>query len=141
MKEPGDPISRLVNLGDLQVVVVLYVATEYARDYLAERCRTVWGAIPCIVEVVQLIPGQLRLTRDEADPLSSLIRDYYDHSVFDPHFEKGGAEDARYGFADGGLPLVLHHNTPNNSIALLWSYEDRNVRGIFPRVQRHKEAP
>src|SRR5947199_10188160 len=27
----------------------------------------------------------------------------------------------RYGFAGGGLPLVLSHNTPNNSIGLLWA--------------------
>jgi hypothetical protein len=39
------------------------------------------------------------------------------------------------------LPLVLHHNTPNNSICLLWSYEDTQVRGLFPRIKRHKEAP
>ncbi|HWG46501.1 MAG TPA: hypothetical protein VN688_27310, partial [Gemmataceae bacterium] len=65
---------------------------------------------------------------------------YYDHSIFDPHIEKGGAPDARYGYADCGLPVVLHHNTPNNAIALLWSYDDRAVRGLFPRVQRHKEV-
>jgi len=61
--------------------------------------------------------------------------------VFDEHFEKGGTSDAKYGYAAGGLPIVLHHNTPNNSIALLWSYDDRDVVGLFPRVQRHKEEP
>ena len=55
--------------------------------------------------------------------------------------EKGGTDDSKYGFAACGLPLVLHHNTPNNSIALLWSYEDAEYRGLFPRIQRHKEAP
>ena len=74
-------------------------------------------------------------------PIHGLIDRYYDHSVFDEHFEKGGTEDAKYGYAAGGLPVVLHHNTPNNSIALLWSYDDRDVVGLFPRVQRHKEAP
>jgi len=61
--------------------------------------------------------------------------------VFNEHFEKGGTSDAKYGYAAGGLPVVLHHNTPNNSIALLWSYDDREVVGLFPRVQRHKEEP
>ncbi len=71
----------------------------------------------------------------------SVIDRYYDHSVFNEHFEKGGTSDAKYGYAAGGLPVVLHHNTPNNSIALLWSYDDREVVGLFPRVQRHKEEP
>src|SRR5262249_35829004 len=32
-----DPLSRLVELDDLEVVILLYVATEGARDYLRER--------------------------------------------------------------------------------------------------------
>jgi len=52
---------------------------------------------------------------------------------------KRRSSDAKYGYGDCGLPVVLHHNTPNNSLALLWSYDDRAVRGLFPRVQRHKE--
>jgi hypothetical protein len=35
---------------------------------------------------------------------------------------------------------VMHHNTPNNSIALLWSYDDTEARGLFPRVRRHKSG-
>jgi hypothetical protein len=99
-----------------------------------------WADIPSRVEIVQLIPDHIHLTKDEATPLAGLIQEYYDHKVFTEHFEKGGTTDARYGYAAGGLPLVLHHNTPNNSIALLWSYEERDVCGLFPRVSRHKEA-
>jgi hypothetical protein len=138
--DKDDPLSRLVDVNEMQVVFLLYVATADARKYLIERSDLLWGSGVCGVEIVQLIPDDVRLTQDDSNPFCGLLRDYYDHSVFDKHFEKGGTDDARYGYAGGALPLVLHHNSPNNSIALLWSYEDRDVCGLFPRVQRHKEA-
>jgi hypothetical protein len=72
--------------------------------------------------------------------MNQLLEQYYDPSIHDEHMKKGGTPDSRYGFADCGLPLVLSHNTPNNSVSLLWSPEDQKVRGLFPRVQRHKES-
>ena len=43
---------------------------------------------------------------------------------------------------DAALPVVLHHNTPNNSISLLWAdttdREDGSKRhALFPRYERH----
>ena len=66
--------------------------------------------------------------------------EYYDKKVEDEHTGLGGTLDLRFGFAGCSLPLVLHHNTPNNSIALLWSYdyEECKIRGLFPRVRRHE---
>jgi hypothetical protein len=83
----------------------------------------------------------IKLARGDRSPVGRLIEDerYYDHDIYDEHLAKGGTEDARYGYAACGLPLVLHHNTPNNSIALIMSYEGRKFRGLFPRIQRHKE--
>jgi hypothetical protein len=137
----SDPVSRLVELKDVEVITLLYVAAEEARDYLRTRSEQMWGGkgVRSFVEVVQTIPKPIRLTPGSENPVADLIDSYYDPAVFDPHFAKGGTEDAKYGYAGCGLPLVLHHNTPNNSIALLWSYEGMKVRGLFPRVQRHKE--
>lgn len=140
----GDgPSSRLVDLADLEVYVLLYMATEQALTHLREASVATWGTrgIRCVVDAVQWLPNDLRLERNGPDPIRRLIDDtrYYDHSIHDTHLRKGGTADARYGYADCGLPLVLHHNTPNNSIALLWSYEDKAFRGLFPRIQRHKE--
>jgi hypothetical protein len=131
----------LVDLKRLEVVILLYVATEQAREHLAKCSELLWGSrnIRWCVEVVQPLPSSLRLVEGDGNPLAPLIGKYYDHDVFDKHFEKGGTADSRYGFAACGLPVVLHHNTPNNSIALLWSYENMKLRGLFPRVQRHKE--
>ena len=141
--DPDSRISALVDRDQLELVILLYVATEQALDHLQECSGRLWGEakIPSTIKVVQKMPEDLRLTREDGGDFGRVIGRYYDHSVHDPHMQKGGTPDSRYGFADCGLPLVLHHNTPNNSVALLWSYEDRSVRGLFPRIRRHKEAP
>jgi hypothetical protein len=141
--DPSKPASRLVDLHNLEVIILLYMATQQALDHLREASQATWGSkrIPCSVEVVQLLPKDLKLERGSGSAIGHLIEheNYYDHAIHDEHFEKGGTTDARYGYAACGLPLVLHHNTPNNSIALLMSYESLKFRGLFPRVQRHKE--
>jgi hypothetical protein len=121
------------------------MATQAAADHLRGCSTKLWGAkgISSSVHVVQELPESIRTAPGGGQPIVALIDKYYssnDHAaVFDASFQKGGTKDAKYGFAAGGLPLVLHHNTPNNSIALLWLYEEREFRGLFPRVQRHKE--
>ena len=93
------------------------------------------------VDAVQVLPKEMRLTANDATDIVGLIQqpDYYDPEIQDESFNKGGATDARFGYAACGLPVVLHHNTPNNSIALLMSYENLRFRGLFPRIQRHRE--
>lgn len=140
---PGRKLSQLVDLGRLHLVILLYVATDQALAHLEECSRSLWDptGVRWTIEVVQRLPDRLRLTPRDAGDMPAVIERYYDHSIHDPHMEKGETTDSRYGFAACGLPLVLHHNTPNNSVALLWSYEDKEVRGLFPRIRRHKEAP
>jgi hypothetical protein len=137
------PAAKLVDLRQLEVIILLYLATEQAIEHLREASKATWETrgIPCAVEVVQLLPKEIRLVRAGGTTINRLIEHtkYYDHEIYDEHFEKGGASDARYGYADCGLPLVLHHNTPNNSVAVLMSYEGLKFRGLFPRIQRHKE--
>jgi hypothetical protein len=69
--------------------------------------------------------------------MEALANAYGDPTLRDAH--KG---DATLGFRDSRLPLVLSHNTPNNSIALLWA--DTSERpgskhryALFTRYERH----
>lgn len=140
---PKSRLSRLVDRDRLQLIILLYMATDQAVRHLEESTRTLWDpfGVRWNIEVVQPLPEGLRLTPESCGDLARVIDRYYDDGIHDPHMQKGGTADSKYGFAACGLPLVLHHNTPNNSVALLWSYEDRSVRGLFPRIRRHKEAP
>jgi hypothetical protein len=141
LMDEGEALAPLVSQDDFNVIILLYVATEQAIDHLEEQSHKLWGArnVQCEVQAIQHLPPTITLARASDENFRALIDKYYDHSIFDAHIEKGGTPDAKYGYADCGLPVILHHNTPNNAIALLWSYDDRAVRGLFPRVQRHKE--
>jgi hypothetical protein len=86
------------------------------------------------------LPGEFSVTSAAYPEFGELIQAYYDASIEDEHMKKGG--DARYGFGKCGLPLVLEHNTPNNSLALLWAETNgagaaHAMRPLFRRRQRH----
>jgi hypothetical protein len=77
-------------------------------------------------------------------PFIALTKKYYDPRIRNTHTDKGGTTDISLGYAGCALPLVLDHNTPNNSVALLWaesepqeSYDGRMMRPLFRRRQRH----
>jgi hypothetical protein len=76
---------------------------------------------------------------DHADDaaLTALLKAHYDAGIEDEHT---GA-DIWYGYKQCGLPLVLEHNTPNNSIALLWAESTQDaspqMKPLFARRKRH----
>lgn len=137
-----EDLAALVTSDEFDVFILLYVATDQALAHLTTYSQKLWGSrnVQCVVQAIQHLPPTIKIARDGDDAFRALIDKYYDHSIFDPHIEKGGTPDAKYGYADCGLPVVLHHNSPNNALALLWSYDDRTIRGLFPRVRRHKEV-
>ncbi len=118
---------------DAGVSIIAYIASESAerwvRDHLA-RAGLDWSLF-----VVQSIPDTCRVT-DTA--MEELAKAYYDPVLNDVH--KG---DATLGYRDSRLPLILSHNTPNNSIALLWgdTSERRDSQSpryaLFTRYERH----
>lgn len=135
----SDPLNELCHPDGVELIILIYMATEKAIEHLRSTLKGYAGVTEVRIETVQPVPQTIALLRGDNGEFGKLIEKYYDHGVWDSHFEKGKTKDARYGYADCGLPVILHHNTPNNSVALLWSYEDRDVRGLFPRVKRHKE--
>ena len=75
-----------------------------------------------------------------------LTRTYYDPILRTKHTDVGGVTNLSLGYGGCALPLVLEHNTPNNSVALLWAETDGGVRDgipvspmrpLFRRRQRH----
>ena len=98
--------------------------------------------LPTTILAVHPLTSAIKFERGAQDDFARLVRHekYYDEVIHDEHMKVGGTPDGRFGYADCGLPLVLGHNTPNNSISILWSYEHTAFRGLFPRIRRHKEA-
>lgn len=134
----------LVDKSHYEVFLLLYVATRQAIDhieYWSERFTSENGYKPLQVRVLCQIERDWALTIALPPGLQSLLENdrYRDQSVVDKHFLVGGTTDARLGFAGCALPVVLSHNTPNNSVYILWGPESLSFFGLFPRVSRHRE--
>lgn len=88
-----------------------------------------------------VLPENLPLDAKRFPEFFRLAQNYYDSSIETKHMKKGG-ENARLGFSSCALPLILEHNTPNNSISLLWAETagengQHAMRPLFRRRQRH----
>jgi hypothetical protein len=129
------PCSRLVALGQVRILVVLYIATEQAVTHLRQRLKDLWGASNIVFDILVVHPLGDELRIGPGDPLQPLLEGYYDKCMETEHTEKGGVPIV-YGYAGCGLPVVLSHNTPNNSIYPLWEKAPK-LRALFPRVDRH----
>lgn len=117
---------------DVKVAVLLYVASQQALDHL-ESIKASAGLDAWSVDVVQILDAAVRV--DNTDPdMVQLCRDYYDPATADKH-----KNDTPIGYDDCALPLVLGHNTPNNSVCLLWAETPEHLerKALFPRYERH----
>lgn len=135
----------LINPDYYEVSLLLHVATRQAIDhiqYWSERFTSERGLKPLRLHVLYPIEKDVSLSAAEDGPLMSLLAKprYYDDRASDRHIAIGGTDDARLGFAKCALPLVLSHNTPNNSVYILWGPEEYSFSGLFPRVSRHRET-
>ena len=88
-----------------------------------------------------VMPKGLPIDEERYSDFMKLVERYYDPEIETKSIKVGG-EDARLGFSQCALPLVLDHNTPNNSVALLWAESNGNngrhvMRPLFRRRQRH----
>lgn len=138
--------SKIIDIENYQVYVVLYLATSIAKRHIDECAATFAkesGFRAPIVRVIHTLDDAVSL--NETNPIDKAFLelvdkdDYYDPTAHDENTKKGGTVDVKRGFAGCALPLVLSHNTPNNSVFLLWGSEQHSTTGLFPRVTRHKE--
>jgi hypothetical protein len=131
------------------VCVHHYMATQQAVKAVVEREEKIRAALgpgnwfPSVhFSYSTTLPPELPLVDDKADPFLRLVENYYNRDVeVKRHNLEGGGESVQFGYAECRLPLILDHNTPNNSFALLWaestSGKGRQMRPLFRRRQRH----
>jgi hypothetical protein len=136
---------------DCLVAVHHYIGTETAKETIislleAARLQTgpePWFPNPIFTSFDLLIKRDAVITRGLLPELDSLVDRYYDPAIETKSVKEGGT-DAKFGFAACGLPLILEHNTPNNSLGLLWAESPIKesppahvMRPLFRRRQRH----
>jgi hypothetical protein len=118
---------------DANVIIVLYIASHQAEGHIRaelDNFQLSWQ-----LHVVQRLPADI-VTQDAE--LIELCHWFFDEALIDEH-KKGPIP---LGYGDAALPLVIYHNTPNNSISLLWADSvaregSKERRALFPRYERH----
>lgn len=132
-------IAGKVVVDNPTVWVLLYVASAQAKSHIQDMLAK--RGLGWHLHIVQELEEDLAV---EDEVILEMCRRYFDEANYEVlgHHVKEAPGDVRIGFGDGRLPLVLSHNTPNNSVSLLWAdTTDRpgsnNQRGLFPRRHRH----
>jgi hypothetical protein len=125
----------------VKVIIVAYIASEQAIEHIGNLLPSLpftKGTVE--FEVVCKLGSLVPLDESRDAAFFDLMADdrYFDPEADDKHGAVGGSTK-RYGYANGRLPIVLNHNTPNNSVYILWAEDVQTVRGLFPRVSRHRK--
>lgn len=139
--EKADGLGAAVASSGVKVIVVIYVAAEQAKNHIEERLpKLKFSKGQIDLEIIHSLSRETKLERPRDEAILDLAAkpENFDASADDEHGAVGGSSK-RFGYADCRLPLVLDHNTPNNSIFLLWAEDVHSVRGLFPRVSRHRK--
>lgn len=136
---------------DYELHIHHYISSDQARLALVERlelAKAEWSEWTCSAYTATeslLLPDSLPLARPLDGPMLDLGDKYYDHEIFkraERHCREAGQTDMKLGYANCALPIVLEHNTPNNSIPLLWAETAgkggaHKMRPLFQRRDRH----
>ncbi len=114
----------------------IYFCPLLVSQHALTRLEPLLGRLPGPFSRIQILPGVVIdsgvAIRSDATPIGELCEKYYTDDLGDEH-----TGDVKFGFDGCGLPLVLHHNTPNNSIYLLWARRSKKLSPLFVRYERH----
>ncbi len=132
-------------LASANAVTKIDSCVHEARDFLAEK--GLCGKIRCSYGMALPETFPIDSSPSQCADFVRLTQKYYDPALRTPHTDVGGVEHLGLGYGGCALPLVLDHNTPNNSVALLWAETDGRqlsngatapaMRPLFRRRQRH----
>ena len=119
---------------DASVYLAPLLATKYAVDRmlpLIPRLKPPLNRLKIIPAAI--IPNSMRMEPGLGE-IPVLCEKYYEARIGDEH-----TGDVMFGYDSCGLPLVLHHNTPNNSLYFLWARKWGDA--LFARYERHGRDP
>jgi hypothetical protein len=144
-------LEGTANLTSLPIHIHHYLSTARAQLAIGERIAKMKVDKPDEGWIEHLsfsfgytLPVEVVFGKQMAAPFNPVIENYYDPAIESVHSAVSGVKSLMYGYAECGLPLVLEHNTPNNSLPLLWAETDGNttngvhpMKPLFRRRQRH----
>jgi len=144
-KLQNDLGSKWALSNDCAIIAHHYVATTQAMNKIQENLDKFapdFKQHSVAVTASWQLPNSVKITKETDPEFIKLAEKYYDCSLEDEHAAKSGNPNMRYGYAKCALPLILEHNTPNNSISLIWAEttgeeDNHKMRPLFRRRSRH----
>lgn len=135
-------LGTILNKDNLDIHVIFYIATFRAIEKIRSSVKS-WikrnnKNLKFSVNAIQILDDTLKQNTLQNQHFMKIIEKYFDTSIVDEHFKKGKTEKPHLGYDECGIPVVLNHNTPNNSLPIYWMGEDKKIRGLFPRITRHR---
>ena len=135
------------NQPEFHIVILFCIATKKAvrnirnglDDFLLKRG---YDKIKYHIHVVQELDDSLsKEITEDPELMKVLEKPQYLHQNLkdDTAYKVGSVTKPYLGFDECALPVVLSHNTPNNSLPILWqdTDNDQEFKGLFPRISRH----
>lgn len=137
--------ANIFDPNQVEVYACLYMVTQQALDHFAtvlpafEREEAAWRR--CEVCYVQHLRNNVAIQPGRDPELDGFLARYYSTELEDKESYRVGKRGILYGYGACGLPLVLHHNTPNNSLYVLWKDGVRTwpLTPLFRRFERHRK--
>ena len=132
---------------EINIDILFCIATERAKCHIEENLQMYLESIKskkkiqCVVHVhiVQLLENRLSDKIKEDTELMRMLEKpnyFIKESIMTKSYAVGKSEYPWLGFDECALPVVLSHNTPNNSLPIIWQ-EAEMFHGLFPRISRH----
>ncbi|MDR6564091.1 MULTISPECIES: hypothetical protein [unclassified Arcicella] len=131
-------IESAFDKANLKIYIILYICSTQAKDTIEgnfDKLYEVYKHRPELI-IMHELDEQYKIKNEEEIFNICMNDEYYDKDLIeDKHTQK----NIKLGFSDCALPLILEHNTPNNSVPILWTYEYSEIfKGLFPRIPRHR---
>lgn len=129
----------------IQIDILFCMATEKARtnikSSLDDYLKSVnWqNKVEFNIHIVQILEDKLSIDiKTDKDLVKLLKKDehFVKECVISKSYKVGKNDNPWLGFDECALPVVLAHNTPNNSLPIIWQDAER-FHGLFPRISRH----
>lgn len=135
------------NQPEIHIDILFCMATQKAEDNIRKSLddfleKRSYDKIKYHIHVVQKLDESLsRDITGDPDLMRVLEKPKYLHQNLkdDTAYKVGSVNRPYLGFDECALPVVLSHNTPNNSLPILWQDTDdeKQFKGLFPRISRH----
>ncbi len=137
---------------NFEIVVHHYIATEKAKNNIeniynkASETLSNLGLKKITFSFGMLLSECISFSHETCDSFAAICKKYYDNSLEGngEHGGQSGITDKMFGYAACGLPVVLEHNTPNNSLPLIWAEtigkeNMHRMRPLFRRRERYSD--